>query len=203
MNIIKTNFSYEKPLIQLDINKVNYIVLHHPEAITASPEEIHQWHKNQGWSGFGYNEYTRKDGTVYIGRGDYIGAQCQGYNSIGYGICCEGNYDKELIMPEVQKKALVERISINRARFPNYKATVQHNLLYSTKCPGKNFPLAEILKRIEVINLTIDEALKIQVEEGVINSPDYWKKVIDTTINFDQYVINVSKKILEFKQKQG
>lgn len=55
------------------------------------------------------------------------------------------------------------------------------------------------LKESEAVKVTVEEALDIQVKEGVINSPEYWKKVIDTTKNFDQYVINVSKKILELK----
>lgn len=195
MNVIKTNFKYTKPLIPLNIKSINYIIVHHAEAVTASPEDIHEWHLSNGWSGAGYNEYIRKDGTVYIMRGDRIGAQCQGYNSISYGICCEGDYSKELIMPEAQKNSLVERIKYNSARFPNYKLTAPHYQFTSTECPGKNFPLAEILKRIEVKNMTVQEALKVLVDKGIINSVEYWQKAIDTVKNLDQLIINFAQKI--------
>lgn len=197
MNVIQANLKYNKPLIPLDIDGINYIIIHHPEASFATPEQIHEWHIANGWNGAGYNEYIKKDGTVYILRGDNIGAQSQGYNSISYGICCEGNYDIEIIMPELQKRSLIERIKFNRARFKNLKGVVPHWQFNHTSCPGKYFPMAELLKRIEVIKVTLDEAIKLQVEEGVINSPDYRYKVCDTTIHEKDYVINVSKKLLE------
>lgn len=149
-NVINTNFKYAKPLIPLDLDNVKYIILHHPEAEMASPEQIHQWHLENDWAGFAYNEYIRKDGTVIIGRGDFIGAQCAGMNSSSYGICCEGNYEVETTMPEAQLKSVIERIAFNKARFKNYKCTAPHSQFGSTACPGKYFPLARILKESEV-----------------------------------------------------
>lgn len=153
VNIIKTNFVYEKPLIPLDMNKVNYIILHHPDAVNATPQQIHQWHLDNGWSGAGYNEYVRKDGTVYILRGDNIGAQCQGFNSVSYGICAEGDYDTETNMPQAQFDALVQRIKYNKARFKNFKAIVPHNVFGNTSCPGKYFPTEKIINASEVIKM--------------------------------------------------
>jgi hypothetical protein len=205
MNPIKLHFpdSQTDNWIPLNLDNVKYIVLHHPKATTASPDEINEWHLGKGWNGgFGYNEYVRKDGTVYIGRGDNIGAQCQNYNSKSYGICCEGNYEIETEMPEAQKLAVIERIRFNKPRFPNYQLTAPHSQFVETECPGKYFPMVEILKRIEVVNVTVDEALAIQVAAGVINSPEYWKKVVDTTKNFDQYVINVGKKLQELRNEK-
>lgn len=202
MNPIKLHYpeSQTNNWIPLNLDSVKYIVLHHPEAVTATPDEINQWHLENGWSGgFGYNEYIRKDGTVYIGRGDNIGAQCQNYNSKSYGIGCEGNYKVETEMPEVQKLAVIARIKFNKPRFPNYQLTAPHSQFVKTECPGKYFPMVEILRRIEVVNVTVDEALALQVAAGIINSPEYWKKVVDTTKNFDQYVINVGKKLQELQ----
>lgn len=205
MNIIQTNFNYRKPLAPLDLNNVQYIIVHHPKWKVVSPEEIHvdvlTDPAKKDWSGFPYNEYIRKDGTVHIGRGDHIGSQCANMNSISYGICCEGDYDVELVMPEAQKKALIERIRYNRARFPNYKNTGPHWMFSDTSCPGKYFPMAEILKRIEVINLNIEEAKQVLLEEKVISSKDYWEKVIDTTFNMDKLFINMATKLKEIKNK--
>lgn len=178
VKVIQTNFRYRIPLIPLDLDRVNYIVVHHPAWKNVNPDEIHTDvltdPSKKDWAGFPYNEYIRKDGTAYIGRGDFIGAQCAGYNSISYGICCEGDYDTEVIMPEIQKQALIERIKYNKARFPNYRFTVPHSRFSETSCPGKWFPMAEILKGVETVNLSFDDALKVLLNKGIINSPDYW-----------------------------
>ena len=187
--------------VPLKLSDVKYIILHHAQAIFATYETINQWHLENGWAGIGYNEYIRKDGTVYIGRGDNIGAQCAGMNSVSYGICVEGNYEIETEMPEAQKLSLIARIIENKRRFPNFKCVAPHSQFVDTRCPGKNFGLVEILSRIEVTKLTVEESLKLQVELGVINSPDYWRKVIDTTKNFDAYVINVGIRLAELKNK--
>lgn len=204
MKIIQTNFTYRKPLIPLNLNNINYIIVHHPAWKNVSPEEIHEDvltdPAKKDWSGFPYNEYIRKDGTVYIGRGDHIGSQCAGMNSISYGICCEGDYDVELVMPEVQKLALIERIKFNRTRFPKYKFTGPHWQFSDSSCPGKFFPMAEILKRIEVTNLNIEEAIQTLKEEGIINNTEYRQKVCDTVMFEKEFVINVATKIKELKQ---
>ncbi|MCX7708738.1 MAG: peptidoglycan recognition protein family protein [Clostridia bacterium] len=142
MNVIQTNFRYRSTLTPLNLNNIQYIIIHHSASETSAPEQIHQWHLANGWSGFGYNEYIRKDGTVYIGRGDHIGAHCSGLNSVGYGICCEGNYSAEKSMPQAQLDALLERIRFNKSRFPAVKSIMGHRDLNSTDCPGKYFPFA-------------------------------------------------------------
>lgn len=179
--------------IPLVLSEVKYIILHHPEALFASYESINQWHLQNGWQGgIGYNEYIRKDGTVFIGRGDNIGAQCAGMNSVSYGICCEGNYDVETEMPEVQKLALIERIQANRRRFPNYLCTVPHSKFASTSCPGKNFPTAEILKRSEVINLNLEDALAFFVIKGVMKEADRWRTACKIVYFLEPLFINIA-----------
>ena len=187
--------------IPLILENVKYIIVHHAAAVFATYESINQWHIENGWAGFGYNEYIRKDGSVYIGRGDNIGAQCAAMNSVSYGICCEGDYDNETTMPELQKLSLIERIRVNRLRFVNFKCTALHSQFFATSCPGKNFPLAEILKRSEVRNLTLDEAIQVLVKEGVINGAEYRKKVCDV-VNFEkEFTISVAQKIIDLKNK--
>ncbi len=139
---------YKNPLTPLLPNNVAYIVIHHPAAVTASPQIIHKWHLNNGWSGAGYNEYIRKDGTVTIMRGDNVGAHCadnkRNYNNISYGICCEGNYDIEKDMPQVQYDVLLQRIRVNQAKYKN-ATIVPHRQLTTTSCPGKNFPWEKLM----------------------------------------------------------
>lgn len=151
--------------IPLNLDKVLFIILHHTAAITASADEINQWHLANGWNGgAGYNEYIRKDGNVYIMRGDNIGAQTANLNSKSYGICCEGNYDIEKNMPALQYGSLIERIKYNKSRFRNLLEINGHNKYSTTSCPGKNFPMY----------LEFNEAVNILKEKRIINSPDYW-----------------------------
>lgn len=157
MNVVELNLQYRNELTPLNLTKVGYVVLHHPEAVTATPEQIHQWHLENGWAGAGYNEYIRKDGTVYIMRGDNVGAQCLYYNSVSYGICCEGDYGKEQTMPQAQFDSLVERLRYHQSRFPNAKI-VGHRELCNTACPGKYFPLQQAIDKLN--KSPLDEALE-------------------------------------------
>ena len=74
MNIQETHLDFYKKLNPLKIEDVTAIVIHHIEAEKASVAEIDSWHKQKGWQGIGYNDYIRKDGTVYICRGHREGA---------------------------------------------------------------------------------------------------------------------------------
>ena len=148
MKLIETNFKYEKPLYLLDLNKVQYIVIHHIASEKASPEELHNWGLSMGWSGFPYNDYVRKDGTIYIGRGNKIGAQAKGFNSKSYGIAVEGNYSFEKELPEIQFKALVERIKQLKQLYIHAKI-IAHRDLLPTECPGTNFPMQKLLDALK------------------------------------------------------
>ena len=173
--IVQTNFQYKEPLISLNLQKLFFIILHHIEAEQATPEEIDTWHKENGWNGFGYNEYIRKDGTVYVGRGDNIGAQCAGMNSKSYGIAVEGNYNTEFEMPDVQFKSLLERVEYNKSRFPNSVEITPHSRFVDTKCPGQYFPFQKLIAALAQDEI-FDNDLKVLKACGVINSPDYWEK---------------------------
>ena len=143
--MITPNWNWRYPLTPL--KNVKYIILHHAAASRYTAEQVHNQHRNQTfvnsqgqtqfWNGIGYNEYIHKDGTVYIGRGDHVGGHTQGYNSISYGIGCEGNYDTET-MPETQLRALRERVKCNMTRF-NVELK-RHSDFNRTSCPGRNFP---------------------------------------------------------------
>jgi N-acetylmuramoyl-L-alanine amidase len=50
-----------------------------------------------------------------------------------------------------------------------------------------------IMKKIE----NVDEALKVLVENGVVNSPDYWKTASNMVKHFDLFILNVANKLKE------
>lgn len=152
MKIIQTNFSYRKPLIPLSVENVEYIIIHHPAWENASAEMIHidvlNDPKKVTWCGFPYNEYIRSDGVVYIGRGDHIGSQCANMNSKSYGISFEGNFDIREEMPQEQFESGIERLLFHVKRFPNLKGIMPHKAFANTSCPGKFFPINELISRV-------------------------------------------------------
>lgn len=176
MNIIQTNFQYRNPLIPLDLNKVLFLIVHHIDAVKATPEQIHQWHLANGWLGIGYNEYIRKDGSVYICRGNNIGAQCENMNSKSYGIACEGNYSTETVMPAQQFESLIARLKFNKPRFKNLVEIAPHSKFFATSCPGKNFPLGKILNAVNNIPPEIAQDVYKLQSKGIKLDADYWIK---------------------------
>ena len=202
MIVKQPKLNWNGKLTPLDIKAVKFIVVHHAEHANATIDHIHQWHLNNGWTGCGYNEVIAKDGTVYIGRGDNVGGHVQGFNSISYGICLIGSYDVETTMPEAQYKSLVERLKYHYNRFPKYANIVGHRELNSTKCPGDNGMKYLEMARSEVYNqskaviiVDIDKALQVLVNEGVISSPDYWRKACDVVIYLKELLIKVANKL--------
>lgn len=115
------------------------IVLHHAGA-DCSAAVIHAWHQNRGWCGIGYHYYVRKDGSVWRGRDENaVGAHCIGKNFSSLGVCCEGNFEHD-IMPPCQRAALAELIEDIRSRLGSIPL-YGHREWDATACPGRNFPL--------------------------------------------------------------
>lgn len=140
-------------------NSTNRIILHHAEASTATPEQIHAWHLGNGWAGAGYHFYVRKDGNVYALRPEWaVGSHAQGANSDSIGICFEGNYMNET-MPDAQIRAGQELVAYLKDKYGIDKVQ-RHREVTSTDCPGVRFPFDEIAyasttKEDELINVAI------------------------------------------------
>lgn len=206
MTVVNADLKYRYALTPLSLAHVKYIVVHHMAAINATPEDIHQWHLDRGWNGAGYSEYIRKDGTVYVMRGDNVGAHVEGYNSFSYGIGCEGNYDTEKDMPKAQRDALVERLKYHVQRFSQDVEIVPHSQLFNTSCPGKYFPLTQVLE--EVYKKDVDawkfEGINKLANMGLLNSPDGWKAKIDEPLPVWAGFLVLSRIAEQFlKQNEG
>ncbi|MDD6565001.1 MAG: N-acetylmuramoyl-L-alanine amidase [Clostridiales bacterium] len=153
--------------------KTNYVVLHHAAAKACSPYQVDSWHKANGWTGIGYHYFVRKDGTIYRGRPEWAtGAHAQGKNHESIGICAEGNYDEEYIMPDAQKDSIQELLRDIKLRYPN--TTVKgHRNVGATSCPGKYYPLSEMMtfyrniipNESEVLSVTQYEELKKEINQ--------------------------------------
>lgn len=138
MDIIETNLQWNGSLSYN--NYPNKIVLHNADASSCTIYDIHQWHLANGWCGCGYYFLVIKDGSIYRGRPENaIGSHCKGSNTGSLGICFEGAYMTET-MPSVQYNAGIELINYLFNKY-GVLAIYGHKELFSTDCPGVNFPL--------------------------------------------------------------
>lgn len=142
MKINEVKYDWAGALVKR--NTIDMIVLHHADASTCSPQDIHWWHIRQNWSGIGYHYFINKQGVIFKGRpDDVIGSHAKGYNSTSLGICFEGRYNKE-IMPEAQIQAGKELVEYLKKKY-NITKVKRHKDLMSTDCPGSLFPFEEIV----------------------------------------------------------
>ncbi len=187
MNVTEINWKWKSGLSVRP--KTNYIVLHHAAAKACSPYQIDSWHKANGWSGIGYHYFIRKDGTIYRGRPEWAtGAHASGCNHESIGVCVEGNYDEEFVMPESQKNAVKILLQCIKLRYP--KTVIKaHRQVGATGCPGKYYPLADMMefyrnvisKESEVLTVTQYEELKKEI--NTLKSRIGYFNYIDSNMN--------------------
>jgi len=150
MNIIDVGLKFNGSLTYA--NNPQEIVLHHAEASNCTVQDIHSWHLANGWLGIGYHFFIDKQGNIYRGRPENaVGSHCPKHNSISLGVCFEGDFMTENMTQE-QIGAYKELIKYSRAKY-GYIPIYGHKELYSTECPGNNFPL-EAFKDIVVSNIS-------------------------------------------------
>lgn len=146
-NWANTNFKKHKP---------DTIVIHHAEVAICTAQQVHGWHINRGWKGMAYHYFVRKDGSIFRGRqenqrgGHLLSAE----NNNTLGICLEGNYDKEKVVPEAQIQALIWLCSDIETRW-KIKAYRKHADYKSAKnvhklCPGVYFPWDKFISEVEL-----------------------------------------------------
>lgn len=153
MNIIDTGLKFNG--LVTGNNNPEAIVVHHIEAINATVEDIHSWHKEgNGWAGIGYHYYIRKSGSIYKGRPDNAkGAHVKEFNTNSLGIAFEGNYDTETDMPTAQFNAWcgLKEYLINTYGNMNIYG---HREVGNSACPGQYFPLDKV-KEAQYISMPV------------------------------------------------
>ncbi len=111
-------------------NPINYTGVKVPQTIERS-------HRNQGWSGVGYNFVIDQDGTIYEGRGwNLQGAHCPGHNISGLGVqIAIGGDQKPSAKALASCRALYEEACKKTGRTLAKKG---HKDGFATACPGKH-----------------------------------------------------------------
>lgn len=148
MQIVETNLQFSRAPSKR--TRTGRIILHHTASADVSAATIHGWHQGQGWIGIGYHFVIRAGGAIERGRPeDTIGSHAgpQG-NGDSIGIVLTGNF--EIGAPSTaQMIALAKLIKELRSRYGNL-AVIGHRDVMATACPGKNFPWADLKRRLEV-----------------------------------------------------
>lgn len=128
------------------------IVLHHSasRAGVHSWADIRAWHLAKGWTDVGYHYGVVFDGEpprwqVATGRPlDVRGAHAKGFNSSSVGVCFEGSMDAHP-MPDEQFELGASLVASLLQQRPTITRVVGHRELCPTACPGKLFPLGELV----------------------------------------------------------
>lgn len=189
MEIIETNLQFK---IMDDRTKTEVIFLHHAAAISCTPEQIHQWHLNNGWSGAGYHFLIRKDGKIYRLRPENkIGAHSYGANSNSLGLCAEGDFTKEE-MNSKQKDSIVELIKYLQEKYSNINEIKKHSDTNATACPGNKFPFDEIVSLSKQSN----DDLNISKTEKITDIQKNLNEKYMLNISIDNIYGNETKKAL-------
>lgn len=157
MKINEVQYKWNGSLIKR--KKTNLIVLHHAAANECSPEDIHQWHLQNGWVCIGYHFIIRKNGNIYRGRPeDAVGSHTTNFNSTSIGICFEG--DCRYTRPtDAQIKSGQELVAYLKQKY-NITQVKKHSELSNTSCPGSQFPFNEIA------NVKVEENLVLSFQKA-------------------------------------
>lgn len=80
-----------------DIDKIEYIAIHHSLTLQGSSEAFARYHVgHNGWPGIGYTYVILKDGTIdFCNDIDVKSAHVGNFNNKSIGICLVGDFRKE------------------------------------------------------------------------------------------------------------
>ena len=184
MNIIKHPEFKFGPMHYVKAEEKRYIITHHPAAKLYSPSQIHNQHLGQGWSGAGYNFYVRKDGSVHELREELaVGAHCPGKNRDGIGVCFEGDYSIETIMPKEQLEAGTNLLSYLMKKYNIPLGNVKrHSDHRATTCPGVYFPWNALLTTLGSTGI-VSKPLTFIKGNTTITSAQAYKFINDRNSN--------------------
>lgn len=119
-------------------SRIDLIVVHHSASHPETTvEEILKWHKERGFSTWGYHKIITNDGIVHSCRPESaVPASVKDHNKGTYAVCLTGSFDRDH-PTQWQLISLQLQIQEWKTRFPNAKV-VGHRQLGATICPGQN-----------------------------------------------------------------
>jgi N-acetyl-anhydromuramyl-L-alanine amidase AmpD len=127
------------------------VIIHHSASPDVPASTIHYWHLNRDWSGIGYHFVIRAGGAIERGRPeDTIGAHSgPAGNGDSIGIVLTGNFETGK-PTAAQIESLVWLLKDYLQPKYGPLTVIGHKDVMATACPGKNFPWADLKRRLEV-----------------------------------------------------
>ena len=140
-------------------------MIHHSATDAGGAACFDRAHRNRGWDELGYhfvigNGTDTRDGAIEVGprwTKQKHGAHCKTsdnfYNQHGIGICLVGNLEHSR-PTSAQMDSLAELVSflMARCRIPLAKVYTHGGVTGKTACPGRNFSLAALKRRLTTAN---------------------------------------------------
>jgi len=128
-----------QPYTPLRPERVTRLFVHHTtgaqqDDIPAWLRSIQRFHQDsRGWNDTAYCWLVDRDGVIWEGRGNVVGAHTGGYNSVSLGVALLGDGSKP-VPPEALRsiRYLIENLSRN---FP-IRQVAGHRNVGKTACPG-------------------------------------------------------------------
>ena len=134
------------------IKKVEKIIIHHPVANWSVKRTHRYFIDSKGWNGIAYNYYIQKNLSAFYGRStanqEYQGAQASGWNHKSIGVAFEGNYDVETMTKEMLSLGIKAVAELCKRHSLTEADILPHKAIGQTACPGKHFPLKELLEGV-------------------------------------------------------
>lgn len=163
-----TDLEFSGTLIKRRLTK--RVIIHHSASPDVPAGTIHGWHLGRGWSGIGYHFVIRTDGTIERGRMEWAIGSHSGPegNADSIGIVLTGNFETG----EPDSRQLDSLVWLLKDYLMPHYGTLEiqgHKEVMSTACPGKNFPWAEVNKRLEGTELWKEKIIEEALEAGLIS----------------------------------
>ena len=146
----KADLKWSGKLKPIELHNFDAVAIHHMAHTSADLEEIHRWHLAKSWAGCGYNFWVDKQGVWWEVRGFNQGAGVLNHNHHILSVGFQGDYDgADTYMPVPQFNTGVQGIKWLKEKCPNITKIAGHKYWNATSCPGKYFPLEEMVTAIE------------------------------------------------------
>jgi len=165
------------------MRKIEYIILHHSATVSRLDDEdvtgeklakvickrAREHWKEDAKHGYkcDYHFIVGPTGKVFKGQPIEKPAwNCGNYriNLISIAVCALGNFEK-IEMPKAQKESIIRLVRKLKDEFNvPIENILPHREIVATECPGKNYPLDEIIKGVMAVKLTDEEKFMLENE---------------------------------------
>jgi len=165
------------------MRKIEYIILHHSATASRLDDEdvtgeklakiickrAREHWKEDAKLGYkcDYHFIVGPTGKVFKGQPIEMPAwNCGNYNInlVSIAICALGNFEK-IEMPKAQEGAIIKLVRKLKDEFNvPVENILPHREIVATECPGKNYPLDEIIKGVMAVKLTDEEKFMLENE---------------------------------------